>query len=85
MTASRVVLVTIGTIALAFVRDVTAQRALWDDLSRVKADLEHELLQRQQLRALSEVYASGDAAQKFVDDFTAACVKVMELDRFDLR
>ena len=38
-----------------------------------------------QLRALSEVYASSDAGQKFADDFTAAWVKVMELDRFDLR
>ena len=38
-----------------------------------------------QLRALAEVYASADAAQKFVQDFGAAWVKVMELDRFDLR
>ena len=37
-----------------------------------------------QLRAVAEVYASADATQKFVDDFTAAWVKVMELDRFDL-
>jgi catalase-peroxidase len=37
------------------------------------------------LRALSEVYASGDASSKFVTDFVAAWVKVMELDRFDLR
>ncbi len=37
-----------------------------------------------QLRALCEVYASADAEQKFVDDFVAAWVKVMELDRFDL-
>jgi len=37
-----------------------------------------------QLRALAEVYASADATQKFVADFTAAWVKVMELDRFDL-
>ena len=37
-----------------------------------------------QLRALAEVYACADATQKFVDDFTAAWVKVMELDRFDL-
>jgi catalase-peroxidase len=36
------------------------------------------------LRALSEVYASSDAQQKFVDDFIAAWVKVMNLDRFDL-
>ncbi len=38
-----------------------------------------------QLRALAEVYASDDAAEKFVRDFVAAWVKVMELDRFDLR
>ncbi|GAA0454888.1 catalase-peroxidase [Actinoplanes capillaceus] len=38
-----------------------------------------------QLRALSEVYASADAREKFVKDFVAAWVKVMELDRFDLR
>ena len=37
-----------------------------------------------QLRALAEVYASHDAQRKFVDDFVAAWVKVMELDRFDL-
>ncbi len=35
-----------------------------------------------QLRALAEVYASDDARQKFVEDFVAAWVKVMELDRF---
>src|SRR5580765_752691 len=38
-----------------------------------------------QLRALSEVYASADAAEKFVHDFVAAWNKVMNLDRFDLR
>ncbi|MCW2829919.1 MAG: katG [Aeromicrobium sp.] len=37
-----------------------------------------------ELRALSEVYASSDAKDKFVRDFVAAWVKVMELDRFDL-
>ncbi|SFR11341.1 catalase-peroxidase [Enterobacter sp. kpr-6] len=36
------------------------------------------------LRALVEVYASDDAHQKFVNDFVAAWVKVMNLDRFDL-
>lgn len=36
------------------------------------------------LRALSEVYASSDAKEKFVKDFVAAWVKVMNLDRFDL-
>ncbi|ONG45013.1 catalase/peroxidase HPI [Pseudoroseomonas deserti] len=38
-----------------------------------------------QLRALSEVYAASDAEKKFVDDFVAAWVKVMNADRYDLR
>ena len=38
-----------------------------------------------ELRALAEVYASDDAHEKFVHDFIAAWVKVMNLDRFDLR
>ena len=38
-----------------------------------------------QLRALAEVYAQDDGAAKFVADFVAAWVKVMNLDRFDLR
>ena len=37
------------------------------------------------LRALAEVYACEDAAEKFVQDFVAAWNKVMSLDRFDLR
>lgn len=37
-----------------------------------------------QLRAISEVYASDDSKQKFVNDFVAAWHKVMNLDRFDL-
>jgi catalase-peroxidase len=37
-----------------------------------------------ELRALAEVYASADAQEKFVKDFVAAWVKVMEADRFDL-
>ena len=37
-----------------------------------------------ELRAISEVYASDDAQQKFVRDFVAAWDKVMNLDRFDL-
>jgi catalase-peroxidase len=36
------------------------------------------------LRALAEVYACEDAAEKFVHDFVAAWNKVMNLDRFDL-
>lgn len=38
-----------------------------------------------ELRALAEVYASADAQMKFVTDFVAAWVKVMNLDRYDLR
>jgi catalase-peroxidase len=37
-----------------------------------------------QLRAISEVYASDDAQEKFVRDFVAAWDKVMMLDRFDI-
>jgi catalase-peroxidase len=37
-----------------------------------------------QLRAISEVYASDDAKDKFVNDFVAVWNKVMNLDRFDL-
>ncbi len=37
-----------------------------------------------ELRAISEVYGSEDAREKFVNDFVAAWSKVMELDRFDL-
>jgi catalase-peroxidase len=37
-----------------------------------------------ELRALAEVYASDNAREKFVRDFVAAWVKVMNLDRFDL-
>jgi catalase-peroxidase len=37
-----------------------------------------------QLRAIAEVYASQDGQEKFVRDFVAAWVKVMNLDRYDL-
>jgi catalase-peroxidase len=37
-----------------------------------------------QLRAIAEIYAQSDASGKFVNDFVAAWVKVMEADRFDL-
>ncbi len=37
-----------------------------------------------QLRAVAEVYAEDDAKEKFVKDFVAAWVKVMDSDRFDL-
>ncbi|SDW84600.1 catalase/peroxidase HPI [Lysobacter enzymogenes] len=38
-----------------------------------------------QLRAIAEVYASGDAKEKFARDFVAAWNKVMNADRFDLK
>ena len=37
-----------------------------------------------QLRAFAEVYACADSKEKFVKDFVAAWVKVMNADRFDL-
>jgi catalase-peroxidase len=38
-----------------------------------------------ELRALAEVYAADDAQEQFVHAFVDAWVKVMELDRFDLK
>jgi catalase-peroxidase len=38
-----------------------------------------------QLRAISEVYAQSDATEKFVKDFVKSWVKVMDLDRFDVK
>jgi len=38
-----------------------------------------------QLRALSEVYATDDSFDKFVNDFVVAWTKVMNLDRFDIK
>ena len=37
-----------------------------------------------ELRAIAEVYACGDAKEKFVHDFISAWNKVMNADRFDL-
>jgi catalase-peroxidase len=37
-----------------------------------------------ELRAIAEVYASSDAAERFTRDFVAAWVKVMDLDRYDV-
>jgi catalase-peroxidase len=36
------------------------------------------------LRAVAEVYGCADAQEKFVADFVAAWVKVMNADRFDI-
>ena len=38
-----------------------------------------------ELRALSEVYATADGQDKFLQDFVAAWTKVMHLDRFDMK
>ncbi len=38
-----------------------------------------------ELRAIAEVYGCADAKEKFVKDFISAWVKVMNLDRFDLK
>ena len=38
-----------------------------------------------ELRALAEVYGSSDAGHKFINDFSAAWSKVMNLDRYDLK
>ena len=37
-----------------------------------------------ELRTIAEVYAYDDSKERFVNDFVAAWVKVMQLDRFDL-
>jgi catalase-peroxidase len=60
-------------------RDVESDEAKW---SATAVDLVFG--SHSQLRAIAEVYASADAQDKFVRDFVAAWVKVMELDRFDL-
>ncbi|MGB0880705.1 MAG: catalase/peroxidase HPI, partial [Polaribacter sp.] len=38
-----------------------------------------------ELRAVAEVYGTDDGQEKFVNDFVKAWVKVMNLDRFDLK
>ncbi len=38
-----------------------------------------------QLRAIAEVYASDDSREKFIQDFISAWVKVMDMDRFDIK
>jgi catalase-peroxidase len=39
---------------------------------------------REELRAVAEVYASADGEEKFVEDFVDAWVKVMMNGRFDV-
>lgn len=38
-----------------------------------------------ELRAVAEVYAAGDAKEKFATDFVKAWTKVMDLDRYDIK
>ncbi len=38
-----------------------------------------------ELRAIAEVYGTGDGQAKFMNDFVAAWTKVMNLDRFDVK
>ena len=61
-------------------RDRTTGKELW---TATRADLVFG--SNSQLRAIAEVYAASDAHTKFVRDFVSAWVKVMELDRFDLK
>ncbi|WP_291067575.1 catalase/peroxidase HPI [Hydrogenophaga sp.] len=64
---------------------------VWEGRDRASAELKWTATavdlvfgSNSQLRALAEVYACSDAQAKFVHDFGAAWVKVMNLDRFDL-
>jgi catalase-peroxidase len=61
-------------------RDASSGAVRW---TATAADL--VLGSNSRLRAIAEVYAGDDAAEHFVHDFVAAWVKVMELDRYDLR
>ena len=55
------------------------------DLKWTGTDVDLLFGSNSQLRAVAEVYAAGDAQAKFMQDFVSAWVKVMNLDRFDLR
>jgi catalase-peroxidase len=55
-----------------------------DEVSRTATAVDLVFGANSQLRAIAEVYAAGDATEKFVRDFVAAWDKVMTLDRFDL-
>ena len=59
--------------------DRTSGEAKW---SATRVDLAFG--SNSQLRAIAEVYAAADPADKFADDFAAAWTKVRNLDRFDL-
>lgn len=55
-----------------------------DEVTRTATAVDLVFGSNSQLRALAEVYASDDAKEKFVSDFVAAWVKVMDNDRYDL-
>ena len=61
------------------IRDLASGEVKW-----TATDVDLVFGSNSQLRAISEVYASADAEQKFVGDFVAAWVKVMDADRFDV-
>jgi catalase-peroxidase len=61
-------------------RDRSTGKVVW---TATRADLIFG--SNSELRALAEVYASNDTKGKFVKDFVAAWVKVMNSDRFDLK
>ncbi len=61
------------------IRDLASGEVRW-----TATDVDLVLGSNSVLRAVSEVYASEDAKEKFVADFVAAWTKVMELDRFDV-
>ncbi|MBQ0717237.1 MAG: catalase/peroxidase HPI [Sulfitobacter litoralis] len=69
----------------------TATDDIYEGRDRATGELKHtgtavDLLfgSNSQLRAIGEVYAGDVAKDKFVTDFVAAWIKVMNLDRFDL-
>ncbi|MEZ4798215.1 MAG: catalase/peroxidase HPI [Flavobacteriales bacterium] len=62
------------------IRDRATDKVVW---TATRADLIFG--SNSELRALAEVYGSSDANAKFVEDFVAAWVKVMNLDRYDLK
>ena len=62
------------------IRDLATGQVRW-----TATDVDLVFGSNSQLRAIAEVYASEDAKEKFVADFVAAWVKVMDADRFDVQ
>jgi catalase-peroxidase len=63
----------------------TTEEHVYDGGGRTATSVDLVFASNSVLRAIAEVYASDDAADKLVRDFVAAWDKVMNLDRFDLR